>query len=206
MWASVAPVDGVFEAVHRLVAEGMPPDIAASPERIRLLVSVRGFRDAPCPRCARPLGAHPSSREVARWLQAFRSRAGFDARRGGARGWLYGVAHNVLRAHWRTARPGPETTAGVWDEWAAVDARLDSAAVAPRLRAALADLPPDERELLLLTTWEQLTPSEAAVVVGIPAATARTRLHRARRRLRDDLASDPRVAARRAALPTGDLA
>ena len=78
VWASVALVDGGFEAVHRLVAEGMPPDIAASPERIRLLVSVRGFRDAPCPRCARPLGAHPSSREVARWLQAFRSSAGAE--------------------------------------------------------------------------------------------------------------------------------
>ncbi|MFF8234815.1 RNA polymerase sigma factor [Streptomyces caelestis] len=38
--------------------------------------------------------------------------------------------------------------------------------------------------MLLLVAWEQLTPSEAAAVVGIPAATARTRLHRARNRMR----------------------
>ncbi|MGW0615582.1 RNA polymerase sigma factor [Streptomyces sp. NPDC002788] len=61
-----------------------------------------------------------------------------------------------------------------------MDDRLVAAAIALRLRATLAELPAEERELLLLVAWEQLTPSEAAAVVGIPAATARTRLHRAR--------------------------
>jgi RNA polymerase sigma-70 factor (ECF subfamily) len=48
-------------------------------------------------------------------------------------------------------------------------------------------LPVEERELMLLIAWEQLTPSEAASVVGIPAGTARSRLHRARSRLRERL-------------------
>ena len=52
------------------------------------------------------------------------------------------------------------------------------------LRAALADLPEGDREMLLLIAWEQLTPTEAAAVVGIGAGTARTRLHRARARMR----------------------
>ncbi|WP_308072182.1 sigma factor-like helix-turn-helix DNA-binding protein [Streptomyces bambusae] len=44
-----------------------------------------------------------------------------------------------------------------------------------------------ERELLPLVAWEQLSPTEAAAVVGIPAGTARSRLHRARARLRTAL-------------------
>ena len=35
------------------------------------------------------------------WLQAFQSRASYDHRVADARPWLYGVARNVLRAHWR---------------------------------------------------------------------------------------------------------
>ncbi|MFK4071673.1 RNA polymerase sigma factor [Streptomyces sp. NPDC029674] len=131
------------------------------------------------------------------WLQAYTARRGFDAARGPARAWLFGVARNVLSAHWRRScrqRPGPAGD-GRDDPWEAVDERLDAAAVAPRLRALLAELPPDERELLLLVAWEQLTPGEAAAVVGIPAGTARSRLHRARRRLRADaplkLTGDP---------------
>ncbi|MFG2777792.1 RNA polymerase sigma factor [Streptomyces prunicolor] len=139
------------------------------------------------------------------WLQAFAARRTFDPARGSARGWLFGVAHNVLAQYLRRAgrkepAPGPDVT----DPWQLVDQRLDAAALAPELRRALAELPSEERELLLLISWEQLTPSEAAAVVGIPAGTARSRLHRARGRLRDRLAL-PRPAGRNLTA-TGDLA
>ncbi|MEY9875451.1 RNA polymerase sigma factor (sigma-70 family) [Streptacidiphilus sp. MAP12-33] len=122
------------------------------------------------------------------WLQAFSARRGFDPALGTARGWLFGVARNVLLLHLRrgsrdTAAPAQETS----DPWQAVDQRLDAAALAPQLRRALAELPTEERELMLLVAWEQLTPSEAASVVGIPAGTARSRLHRARGRMRERL-------------------
>ncbi|MFI5884812.1 RNA polymerase sigma factor [Streptomyces sp. NPDC051554] len=139
------------------------------------------------------------------WLQAFAARRTFDPARGSARGWLFGVAHNVLAQHLRRAgrqepAPGPDVT----DPWQVVDQRLDAAAMAPALRRALAELPVEERELLLLISWEQLTPTEAAAVVGIPAGTARSRLHRARGRLRDRLTM-PRPAGRNLTA-TGDLA
>ncbi|MET8030438.1 RNA polymerase sigma factor [Streptomyces avermitilis] len=35
------------------------------------------------------------------WLQAFATRRGFDPARGSVRAWLFGVARNVLSAHWR---------------------------------------------------------------------------------------------------------
>jgi DNA-directed RNA polymerase specialized sigma24 family protein len=75
------------------------------------------------------------------WLQAYATRHNFDPARGPVRPWLFGVARNVLAAHWRRVaqqRPAP-AGAGARpgdDPWEAVDARLDAAAVAPRPTAA----------------------------------------------------------------------
>jgi RNA polymerase sigma factor (sigma-70 family) len=125
------------------------------------------------------------------WTRAFAGRAGFDpGRHQDARPWLYGIARNVLRAHWRTRHPAgqnvPDIAADPWDD---VVARLDSAAQARTLTDALRALPPEEREVLLLVAWEQLTPAQAAAVLGIPPGTARSRLHRARAALRPTLAA-----------------
>ncbi|WP_051864905.1 RNA polymerase sigma factor [Streptomyces griseus] len=129
------------------------------------------------------------------WLQAYASRRTFDQARGTVRTWLFGVARNVLATHWRrTARERSRTEPeppgrgpAENDPWHAVDQRLDAAALAPLVRRTLAELPHVERELLLLVAWEQLTPTEAAAVLGIPPGTARSRLHRARGRLREAL-------------------
>ncbi|MFF4651387.1 RNA polymerase sigma factor [Streptomyces sp. NPDC001380] len=124
------------------------------------------------------------------WLQAFAARRTFDVSRGSARVWLFGVARNVLAGHIRRAgRDGGAPAPAPSDPWQAVDQRLDAAALAPALHRALAELPADERELVLLVAWEELTPTEAAAVVGVPAGTARSRLHRARNRMRERLAS-----------------
>jgi RNA polymerase sigma-70 factor (ECF subfamily) len=112
------------------------------------------------------------------YLVAWRRRSGLpsgDERRL----WLYGVARRLLAEHhrlsWRRAEaedatPTPEPAP-------ADDAR--GAAV----RRALGSLSDLDRELVTLTTWEGLTPADAAKVVGITAGTARVRLHRARARL-----------------------
>jgi len=116
------------------------------------------------------------------WLRAFAARAGYDARHGDAGPWLYGIARNVLREHWRTA--GADEPAALdeprVDPWDGVNARLDSAERAKAVMAAVRELPEAEREVLLLVAWEQLTPAEAAKVLGVPQGTARSRLHRAR--------------------------
>lgn len=57
--------------------------------------------------------------------------------------------------------------------------------------AALATLDPADQELLRLNAWEGLGPSEAASVLGISSVAARSRLHRARRRLRLALDAQP---------------
>ena len=71
--------------------------------------------------------------------------------------------------------------------------RLDAQALRGRLAAALAEVAAD-RDVLLLVAWAQLSCEEAAQALGIPAGTARSRLHRARRKTRAALGgTDPRI-------------
>jgi RNA polymerase sigma-70 factor, ECF subfamily len=101
---------------------------------------------------------------------------------GSALPWLYGIAMNVLRRHFRrnAARWVAAEDPGM--DWDAVDARLDAEAKRGQLRSALNVLSGRDRELLLLVAWEGLTSAEAAEVLGIGKVAARSRLHRARRR------------------------
>jgi RNA polymerase sigma factor (sigma-70 family) len=120
------------------------------------------------------------------WVRAFAGRGGYDPAHQDARPWLYGIARNVLRAHWRGRRAGGPAAApdNAEDPWDDVVGRLDAAAQTRTLVGALRALPPGEREVLLLVAWEQLTPAQAAAVLGVPQGTARSRLHRARATLR----------------------
>jgi RNA polymerase sigma factor (sigma-70 family) len=135
------------------------------------------------------------------WVRAFGGRHTFRPEHADALPWLYGIARNVLRAHWRTVRAGPIAAGGraaagngaeevdePVDPWDEVVERLDSAAWARELAAAMRELPSACREVLLLVAWEELTPAEAAEVLGIPQGTARSRLHRARTALQLALA------------------
>jgi RNA polymerase sigma-70 factor (ECF subfamily) len=95
--------------------------------------------------------------------------------------WLIGVARNVLRENVRAQarRDSLQAELRAWTE--GDHAEL----VAERLEVlrALAALSEDDRELLLLVAWHDLTLKQAAEAVGCGQATFRVRLHRARRRL-----------------------
>jgi RNA polymerase sigma factor (sigma-70 family) len=120
------------------------------------------------------------------WMAAFRSRASFDARWGSARPWLFGIARNGLQKHWTRLRREESGEGEVSDPWPAVDDRLAASDIVGNLRAALNALSSEQREVLLLVAWEDLTPTEIALVIGIPASTVRSHLHRARRSLLGD--------------------
>lgn len=110
--------------------------------------------------------------------------------------WLYGVARRVLanarRGDARRDRLSERLREALTLSIPAggPDQRVDD------VRVALATLADDDREILRLAFWEELTPREIATVLAIPDATARTRLHRARNRLRDAL-EDPSPQAPR---------
>ncbi|MFP5387866.1 MAG: RNA polymerase sigma factor [Thermoleophilia bacterium] len=103
-----------------------------------------------------------------------------------ARLWLYGVARRVLanrhRAEQRRTRLGERLAESLRTELATHDLPRGEAAEALR---AMGELSEEDRELLLLVSWEELSPGEATRVLGISALAARSRLHRARRRLRN---------------------
>jgi RNA polymerase sigma-70 factor (ECF subfamily) len=125
------------------------------------------------------------------YLTAWRRRADLPGPEH-LRAWLFNTARRLILAQAREA--GRRRTAA---RLASVDAHptpWDEQSDRLRretIRAALSDLNDIDQELLTLTTWERLTPHEAAVVVGLRPGTARVRLHRARAQL----ARDPRVAA-----------
>ena len=104
--------------------------------------------------------------------------------------WLYGVAANVVRTQWRKQRRYRAALARLpcpRDEADLAQDAVDQLADQERMRllvARLRVLPQIEQDVLTLCAWEDLTPKEAAVALGIPEATVRTRLHRARKRLR----------------------
>jgi RNA polymerase sigma-70 factor, ECF subfamily len=116
-----------------------------------------------------------------------------------ARLWLFGVARNLLlkgASRRRSRHALVERLAGELRNAHPVEDERSSA-----LRAALATLPERDREILMLTAWEGLTPKQIAVVVGTPVNIVRVRLHRARTRLKRDLTLPARheqeIAARR---------
>lgn len=98
--------------------------------------------------------------------------------------WLLGVARNVLRDNHR-AEVRRESFAAELSRWAPRPGGDIAEDVAERLAVvrAMAALPEDDREILILVAWQGLAPREAARVVGCSAAALRVRLHRARRRL-----------------------
>ncbi|WP_250038337.1 RNA polymerase sigma factor [Paractinoplanes maris] len=105
--------------------------------------------------------------------------------------WLYGVARRVLANQHRGGRRRERLAARLRECLTTVVA--DPAAEASRrvtVRAALARLGELDREVLRLTAWEGLEPREVAEVLGISAAAVRTRLSRARARLRDLLGDE----------------
>jgi RNA polymerase sigma factor (sigma-70 family) len=124
------------------------------------------------------------------FLIAFDRRARWNPAHLDARPWLYGIAFNLVSRHRRAevrryralARAG--STDALDGHADGVAARLDVEAFRGRLAAALAEIAESDREVLLLVAWAGLNCEEAAQALGIPPGTARSRLHRARRKTR----------------------
>jgi RNA polymerase sigma-70 factor (ECF subfamily) len=124
------------------------------------------------------------------FLIAFDRRERYDLSRPDARPWLYGIASNLISRHHRAEvrQYRALTRTGVTDiaenHADHVLTRLDAEAHRGPLMAALAKISAGDRDVLLLVAWAELTSEEAGEALGIPAGTARSRLHRARKKLR----------------------
>ena len=125
------------------------------------------------------------------FIVAMRRHELFDQSRGTGRAWLFGIASNAVREHFRregrylqaVVRAGGERVDDQEHADGVVD-RLDAEAAVSRLVPQLLALSAVDRDILLLTSWAGLGPSEVAKALGLSAGTVRVRLHRSRRKLR----------------------
>lgn len=124
------------------------------------------------------------------FLIAFDKRVKYDLARPDARPWLYGIATNLASQYWRDqgkqARlrlvTGPEP---VQDGHAdRVAEQVTAEAMGDVLTQALATLSEGDRDVLVLIATEGLAYEEVAAALAIPVGTVRSRMFRARKKVR----------------------
>ena len=124
---------------------------------------------------------------AAAFERAFRKQRTYKPDRGSARGWLFGIARNAaldeLRRRSRTAELPAEVPAPAED-------LAERAVLRTAVAAALAALPPRDREVVALKFHAGLDNAEIAAVLGVSATNAGTLLHRAMTKLREAIDAD----------------
>jgi RNA polymerase sigma-70 factor (ECF subfamily) len=99
------------------------------------------------------------------------------------RAWLFTIMHNVFVNQLRSRQAHPEEALDD-DSLPAVPSTQGQRLEIRDLETALAALPPDQREVVLLIGLEQLSYAGVAKVLDIPIGTVMSRLFRGRERLR----------------------
>jgi RNA polymerase sigma-70 factor (ECF subfamily) len=130
------------------------------------------------------------------FARAFKARGSFDPGCDDARPWVYGIANNLIRMHARSEGrrirayskakelPGEEFASEAVQRASAESAR-------PELFRGLRKLSARDREIVLMHAWGDLNSREIGLALGLPDATVRTRLSRARKKLADGLPPQP---------------
>ena len=122
--------------------------------------------------------------------QALRSLDRLDPERD-ARAWLFGIATNVLRHHRRSEvrrLRAYERASALKTNDATSPSHEGASESHTLLIGALSELEPRDRETLLLLVWADLSYDEIAGALDVPIGTVRSRINRARHRLRAALA------------------
>jgi RNA polymerase sigma factor (sigma-70 family) len=134
------------------------------------------------------------------FLAAFAKRDKYDLGHANARPWLYGIATNLVSQHRRDEareyriRQAAVAEPDVPSHAERVAADVTAQAMRTLLHEALAALSAGDRDVLLLIAWEQLTYQEVSRALAIPVGTVRSRLHRARTKVREVLAGTDAAA------------
>jgi RNA polymerase sigma-70 factor (ECF subfamily) len=154
------------------------------------------------------------------FMTLIRDAKRFDPQRGTIGAYLFGVARNHLRKRWaqdRQAVPLPDGEDDLNVLLAGSHApsngngngtrhghdEFESVETSSRVRQAIATLPENYREVVVLCELEEMNYEEAASALECPVGTVRSRLHRARVLLLEKLREAQRPAVRRASVAGG---
>lgn len=141
---------------------------------------------------ARRVGAQLAEELTAQtFVEALARHDRYDPERGPIGPWLFGIAANLLRRHYRQEERALRAIAAyagrvplaLEDDEERVESRLVADERWPAVAEALLSMSPGERDVLLLYAWADLPYSAIAGVLDVPVGTVRSRLSRARGRL-----------------------
>jgi len=132
--------------------------------------------------CGSATVAEDIAQEV--FLTLLRQPGRFDPARGALRSFLLAVARNLALKRWRDEHRWNE----LQDEFTTPALDFESLETADAVSAAVASLPPLQREVLILAQYEELSLEEIARAVDAEVGTVKSRLHRARENLKRMLA------------------
>ena len=149
----------------------------------------------------RMLGNEDDARDLAQeaFVRVYQHRARFrpDAK---FSTWLFAIATNLARNHhrWRARHPNVSLDAPEENSDLTLGERLPASGSSPEnallveersaaVRAAVASLPEDMREAIVLCEWEEMAMAEAAEILNTTPKAIENRLYRARKILREEL-------------------
>lgn len=135
------------------------------------------------------------------FVKVFQNRAKFDPTRKFTT-WLYAIASNLVkdRYRWRSRHPqasldaeNEQTEAGLKDSLRdsklSPDENLQKEETAEAVRSAIATLPDELRQPIILSVYEELPQAEIAAILNCSVKAVETRIYRARQQLRTILGS-----------------
>lgn len=153
---------------------------------------------------ARRVGPGPADDLTSQvFTEAWHHKERFDPSLGSERAWIFGIAGNVVRRHLRVEGSNDRALARlrgrptlVIGEDEDVIARVDASSGAASVVVAFGRLDDVDQEIVWLAGSTDLSMEEIASVLEMPVGTVKSRLSRARKRLRTDLAASQGVDGR----------
>ncbi|MEO8100685.1 MAG: RNA polymerase sigma factor [Acidobacteriota bacterium] len=138
----------------------------------------------------RMTGSEAVAEDVAQdcFLELLRNPRGFDRTRGSLRTFLFGVTRHLVYRQWRNSQRLVPVDGLFEDELGSYSPDLTSGSTATIVREAVQALPALQREAVLLFEYEGFTLEEIASIANVDVGTVKSRLHRAREKLRQVLA------------------
>jgi RNA polymerase sigma-70 factor (ECF subfamily) len=168
--------------------------LASRGDEAAFLTLYEHYRDTVFRFSYRLLGSMELAEDVAHdcFLSLLRHPARFDPSRASLKTYLLAAVRNLALKHFR-GQHDEDSIEDLADEPSAHERhgplnQLLDAELSQAVRRSIEALPPLQREALVLFEYEELTLGEIALVVGADVGTVKARLHRARRRLKRQLA------------------